>query len=129
MIGQSYSDFRNPLACTRLPYTILLAIGGWSGDSPTNDIEAYDSSVDHWVNVTQEEESPQAYHGAAYVAPMDSQRCYISIAVLNGCFYAMGGFDGYVHLNTTEHYEPATNQWAMIAPMHEQRSDASATTL
>uniref|UniRef100_A0A4W4DWV4 Kelch like family member 10 n=1 Tax=Electrophorus electricus TaxID=8005 RepID=A0A4W4DWV4_ELEEL len=86
------------------------------------------------VNVTQEEESPQAYHGAAYVTGFVYCLKKITVCVLGFCAKwllstAMGGFDGYVHLNTTEHYEPATNQWAMIAPMHEQRSDASATTL
>ncbi|KAK1805458.1 hypothetical protein P4O66_019204, partial [Electrophorus voltai] len=148
MNGPSNTDFRNPLARPRLPYTILLAIGGWSDGSPTNGDEAYDARADLWVNITQEEESPRAYHVAAYVnglvycvggfdridyfssvAPMHSQRCYISVAVLNGCIYAMGGFDGHVRLNTAERYDPVTNQWTRIAPMHERRSDASATTL
>jgi hypothetical protein len=51
------------------------------------------------------------------------------VTVLSNFIYAMGGFDGYVRLNTAERYEPETNQWTLIAPMHEQRSDASATTL
>ena len=36
----------------RLPHEVLLAVGGWSGGSPTNTIEAYDSRADQWVNVT-----------------------------------------------------------------------------
>ncbi|CAO2645340.1 Kelch-like protein 10 [Lemmus lemmus] len=60
---------------------------------------------------------------------MHSRRCYVSVTVLSNFIYAMGGFDGYVRLNTAERYEPETNQWTLIAPMHEQRSDASATTL
>uniref|UniRef100_A0A8C3K1D9 BTB domain-containing protein n=1 Tax=Calidris pygmaea TaxID=425635 RepID=A0A8C3K1D9_9CHAR len=156
-----HSPSSSELTRPRLPCTILFAIGGWSGGSPTNAIETYDSRADQWVNVTCEQERPLAYHGTAYfkgfiyvvggfdssdyfssvkrfdplkktwqqVAPMHSRRCYVSVAVLNNFLYAMGGFDGHTRLNTAERYQPETNQWTLIAPMHEQRSDASATTL
>ncbi|KAM6295616.1 kelch-like protein 10 [Aegotheles albertisi] len=161
MRGPRYSGFANPLSRPRLPSDILFAIGGWSGGSPTNAIETYDSRAENWVNVTCEQESPLAYHGTAYlkgfiyviggfdsvdyfnsvkrfdllqkmwqqVAPMHSQRCYVSVAVLHDFIYAMGGFDGHSRLSTVERYEPEANQWTLIAPMHEQRSDANATTL
>ncbi|NXC18266.1 KLH10 protein, partial [Corythaeola cristata] len=159
--GPSSRGFANPLSRPRLPYAILFAIGGWSGDSPTNAMEIYDTRADKWVNITYEEESPLAYHGTVYlagfiyviggfdstnyfnsvkrfhplqktwqqVAPMHSQRCYVSVTVLNNSIYAMGGFDGRTRLRTAERYEPETNQWTLIASMHEERSDASATTL
>ena len=53
----------------------------------------------------------------------------MSVAVLDGCIYAMGGFDGHVRQNTAERYTPKANQWSLITPMNHQRSDASATTL
>ena len=56
-------------------------------------------------------------------------RCYVSVAVLDGCIYAMGGYDGHVRQNTAERYTPKANQWSLITPMNHQRSDASATTL
>lgn len=56
-------------------------------------------------------------------------RCYVSVAVLDGCIYAMGGYDGHVRQNTAERYTPRSNQWSLITPMNHQRSDASATTL
>ena len=56
-------------------------------------------------------------------------RCYVSVAVLDNCLYAMGGFDGHVRQNTAEKYTPDTNQWSLITPMNHQRSDASAGTL
>lgn len=56
-------------------------------------------------------------------------RCYISVAVLDGKIYALGGYDGQNRQNSAERYDPTTNQWSLIAPMHQQRSDASATTL
>ncbi|XP_074748141.1 kelch-like protein 10 [Strix uralensis] len=159
--GPPHPDSAHPLSRPRLPYAILFAIGGWSGDSPINTVETYDTRANQWVDVTYEQESPLAYHSTAYlqgfiyavggfdgvdrlssvrrfdplkktwqqVAPMHSQRCFVSVAVLNNFLYAMGGFDGHTRLNTAERYEPETNQWMLIAPMHEQRSDASATTL
>ncbi|NXL36453.1 KLH10 protein, partial [Glaucidium brasilianum] len=159
--GPPRPDSASPLSRPRLPCAILFAIGGWSGDSPTNTTETYDTRADQWVNVTCEEETALAYHGTAYlqgfiytvggfngverlssvrrfdplgkkwqqVAPMHSQRCFVSVAVLDDSLYAMGGFDGYTRLNTAEQYKPELNQWTLIAPMHEQRSDASATTL
>uniref|UniRef100_A0A4W4HLF9 BTB domain-containing protein n=2 Tax=Electrophorus electricus TaxID=8005 RepID=A0A4W4HLF9_ELEEL len=112
--GPSNYDFRNPLARPRLPYTILLAIGGWSGDSPTNDIEAYDARADLWVNVTQEEESPRAYHGAAY---------------LNGFVYCMGGFDSIDYFSSVRKFNPETRTWHEVAPMHSQRCYVSVAVL
>lgn len=60
---------------------------------------------------------------------MHSQRCYVSVTILDDNIYAMGGFDNYWRLNTAERYEPERNQWTRIAPMHQKRSDASATSL
>lgn len=60
---------------------------------------------------------------------MHERRCYVSVAVLDGLIYAMGGYDGYRRLNSVECYDPMTNQWTLMAPMNEVRSDASATSL
>ncbi|NXS58172.1 KLH10 protein, partial [Brachypteracias leptosomus] len=161
MYGPASSACTNPLGRPRLPHAIMWAIGGWSGETPTNAMETYDARADQWLNVTCEEVGPLAYHGTAYlkgfiyviggfdsmdclssvkrfdplqrrwqeVAPMHSQRCYVSVTTLSSNIYAMGGFDGHLRLNTAERYDPETNQWTMISPMHEERSDASATTL
>lgn len=60
---------------------------------------------------------------------MYERRCYISVAVLDGFIYAIGGFDGHGRLKSTERYDPDTNQWTLTASMNERRSDASATSL
>uniref|UniRef100_A0A4W4GIG2 BTB domain-containing protein n=2 Tax=Electrophorus electricus TaxID=8005 RepID=A0A4W4GIG2_ELEEL len=112
--GPSNSNFRNPLACPRLPYTILLAIGGWSADSPTNGIEAYDARADCWVNVTQEEESPRAYHAAAY---------------LSGFVYCVGGFDSIDYYNSVRKFNPVARTWHEVAPMHSRRCYVSVAVL
>lgn len=56
-------------------------------------------------------------------------RCYVSVVLLNGIIYAMGGFDGHHRLGSAEKYDFERNQWTMIAPMTSQRSDACATVM
>ncbi|RXM36115.1 Kelch-like protein 10 [Acipenser ruthenus] len=114
MHGPSNSDFRNPLTRPRLPYAILFSIGGWSGGSPTNAIEAYDARADRWVNVTCEEESPRAYHGAAY---------------LKGFVYCIGGFDSVDYFNSVRKFDPVRRTWHQVAPMHSRRCYISVTVL
>lgn len=42
-------DMNNPIARPRVPYEVLFVIGGWSGGSPTNMVETYDTRADRWV--------------------------------------------------------------------------------
>ncbi|KAH8035266.1 hypothetical protein HPB51_004507 [Rhipicephalus microplus] len=56
-------------------------------------------------------------------------RCYVSVAVLDGKIYALGGYDGDRRTNTAERCDPATNTWSLIADMNDQRSDACATVV
>lgn len=56
-------------------------------------------------------------------------RCYVSVVLLNGIIYAMGGFDGHHRLSSAEKYDFERNQWTMIAPMTSQRSDACAAVM
>ncbi|XP_028276131.1 kelch-like protein 10 [Parambassis ranga] len=79
----------------------------------TNNVRRFDLSTRTWQEV----------------APMYYHRGCVSVTVLNGCIYAMGGYDGHISLRSAEFYQPETNQWLEIAPMCERRSDASCTTL
>ncbi|XP_028254449.1 kelch-like protein 10 [Parambassis ranga] len=79
----------------------------------TNSVRRFDLSTQTWQEV----------------APMHYRSGYVSVTVLNGRIYAMGGYDGHTHLSSAEFYQPETNQWLQIAPMNEQRSDASCTEL
>lgn len=52
MIAQRDGEVPTPeIARPRVPHEILFAIGGWSGGSPTNYIETYDTRADRWVQV------------------------------------------------------------------------------
>uniref|UniRef100_A0A3Q2PXY9 Kelch like family member 10 n=2 Tax=Fundulus heteroclitus TaxID=8078 RepID=A0A3Q2PXY9_FUNHE len=97
----------------RLPTSVLLAIGGWSGGDPTNGIEAYDVRADCWINVNNSER-PRAYHGSCF---------------LNGYVYCIGGFDRVEHFNSVRQFDPVTGNWHEVAPMYYQRCYVSVTVL
>ena len=44
-------DLTHPLARPRVPHEIMFVVGGWSGGSPTNVIETYDTRADRWIMV------------------------------------------------------------------------------
>ncbi|RXN18652.1 kelch 10 [Labeo rohita] len=108
------SELVNQLTRPRLPFEILLAIGGWSISNPTNEIEAYDSRADCWVNVTQGDELPRAYHG---------------LAVLDGFVYCLGGFDSENYFSSVRKFNTVTQTWQEVAPMYERRCYVSVAVL
>ncbi|XP_073323621.1 kelch-like protein 10 [Pagrus major] len=105
---------RDSAARPRLPNAIMLAIGGWSGADPTNGIEAYDIRADLWVNLTNDEERPRAYHGTAF---------------LDGYVYCVGGFDRQESFNSVRRLDLSTHTWQEVAPMHFRRYYVSITVL
>jgi kelch-like protein 10 len=60
---------------------------------------------------------------------MSCHRSYVSVAVVGELIYAIGGWNGYCRLKTAERYNCKMNMWSNIAPMNEERRDASATAL
>ncbi|XP_036408769.1 kelch-like protein 10 [Megalops cyprinoides] len=103
----------NRLTRPRLPCTILLAIGGWSGSCPSNVMESYDMRANGWVKVLQEE-GPRAYHGAAY---------------LKGFVYCLGGRNNIEFFSSVRKFDPAALTWHEAAPMHCCRCFVSVTEL
>lgn len=110
----SDSGLYSPLNRPRLPSAILLAIGGWSGGHPTNGIEAYDVRANRWVNVTNDEEAPRAYHGAVF---------------LDGSVYCVGGFDGAEQFSSMHKFDLGTRTWQQVAQMHSSRRFVSVTVM
>ncbi|XP_070574625.1 kelch-like protein diablo isoform X2 [Ptychodera flava] len=96
---------------------MLYAVGGTGGNKGNKDdfltsIERYDPSQQIWTSV----------------APMHIRRAYVSVAVVNNCIYAIGGFNR-EWLNSVERYDPDSNQWTFVKPMNKLRSSACATAL
>ncbi|XP_037627492.1 kelch-like protein 10 [Sebastes umbrosus] len=98
----------------RLPPAILFAVGGWSGGSPTNAIEAYDVRADLWVDVTNNEEAPRAYHGLVF---------------LNSSVYCVGGFDSVALFSSVHRFDLDTHSWHEVSQMHMSRCYVSVTVL
>ena len=93
-ISRNSSRDSRPRLPEEMPHEILLAIGGWSGGSPTNEIEAYDSITTSWRKVTEDitmkEERPRAYHGVVFwdkyiyiIGGFDGQNYYDSVRRIN----------------------------------------------
>ncbi|KJH40855.1 BTB/POZ domain protein [Dictyocaulus viviparus] len=55
------------------------------------------------------------------VAPMGTRRLGVSVSVLNGCLYAVGGSDGQSPLNTVERLDPRVGRWEVVRPMTTRR--------
>uniref|UniRef100_UPI003467EE73 SAKe6DEref n=1 Tax=synthetic construct TaxID=32630 RepID=UPI003467EE73 len=99
----------------------IYAVGGYDGspDGHThlNSVEAYDPERDEWH----------------LVAPMNTRRSGVGVAVLNGHIYAVGGFDGSPdgtdHLNSVERYDPERDEWRLVAPMNTRRSGVGVAVL
>lgn len=95
------------IARPRVPHEILFAIGGWSGGSPTNYVETYDTRADRWVKVEEVDPTgPRAYHGTA---------------VVGFKIYVVGGFDGMDYFNSCRCFDAVNKNWKEIAPMHARR--------
>lgn len=105
---------RNAMAYPRFPKSILLATGGWSGNNPTQAVEAYDISTHHWVTPGSQLDRRRAYHGVVF---------------LNGNVYCLGGFDRLEKFNIMQKYDFYTGMWSEAAPMHYRRCYVSVTVL
>ena len=55
-------DLAHPLARPRVPHEVMFAIGGWSGGSPTNVIETYDTRADRWIVVDAVDKGDDYYY-------------------------------------------------------------------
>jgi kelch-like protein 10 len=54
-------DLSNPIAKPRIPHQVLFVIGGWSGGSPTNSVETYDTRADRWIACSSVDNSMYEY--------------------------------------------------------------------
>uniref|UniRef100_A0A3P8WFE5 Kelch like family member 10 n=3 Tax=Cynoglossus semilaevis TaxID=244447 RepID=A0A3P8WFE5_CYNSE len=110
----SGSFLSNFVARPRLPNAIMLAIGGWSGENPIDDISAYDICTGRWTSAPYSLEYPRAYHGTVF---------------LNGYLYCLGGSARAEYFNSVCRLDLSTRTWHEVSPMYYTRSFVSATEL
>ncbi|XP_071959095.1 kelch-like protein 12 isoform X2 [Antedon mediterranea] len=95
---------------------MVYAAGGTGGQPGCNDylstVERYDSGHDKWTALPE----------------MNEARGNLSCAVLNRCFYAIGGFNGHF-LKTVERLDPRTNRWVSVASLRNYRSSSTSAIL
>ncbi|XP_062285987.1 kelch-like protein 10 [Scomber scombrus] len=108
------SNMEKPLTCTRLPHTVLLTIGGWVKDCPTESVEIYDVRADRWVTLSNNGKAPRAFHGCVY---------------LNGFVYCIGGFDNLSFLRSVRRLNLFTRSWQEVGPMNSVRCYVSVAVL
>ena len=71
-------------------------------------VECYDPTLDKWTPV----------------AEMGICRENVSVGVLDGVLYAIGGMDATHNLKSVEAYRPSDGLWSFVANMHICRSNA-----
>lgn len=81
--------------------TLYLAGGEFPDGNASRSVWRYDPILDHWQEM----------------APMLVPRSELGLAMLDGCVYAVGGWEGSFRLDSVERYDPESNSWQMIAPM------------
>ncbi|XP_067003128.1 kelch-like protein diablo isoform X2 [Anabrus simplex] len=81
--------------------TLYLAGGEFPDGSASRSVWRYDPVLDVWQEM----------------APMLVPRSELGLAMLDGCVYAVGGWEGTFRLDSVERYDPETNSWHLIPPM------------
>ncbi|XP_049947717.1 kelch-like protein 10 [Schistocerca serialis cubense] len=105
----------HPLSRPRVPYEVVLAIGGWTGDGSTACFEMYNTRTDQWTEVWEEDPAgPRAYH---------------DIVVIGSDVYVIGGFNGRTVFRSCRCFNAAVQEWREVAPMNFRRCYVSAAAL
>ena len=96
-------------------WSVPVRSGGSNRDdgsrSNLNSMERYDPISDTWTEMP----------------PMNRSRGAASIAALNNCLYAVGGYDSGQWLNEVERFDPQIGQWTLVAPLNHCRTGIAVT--
>uniref|UniRef100_A0A1B0G5I6 Kelch repeat protein n=1 Tax=Glossina morsitans morsitans TaxID=37546 RepID=A0A1B0G5I6_GLOMM len=76
----------------------MLYVGGFNGSLRVGTVDVYDPATDQWSTSNS----------------METRRSTLGVAVLNGCIYAVGGFDGKTGLSSAEMFVPKNEVWRFI---------------
>ncbi|KAL3319985.1 hypothetical protein Ciccas_001343 [Cichlidogyrus casuarinus] len=61
-----------------------------------------------------------------YISPMKKARSSFSVVTLDNCVYVFGGLFEQTSLKCVEKYDPHSNTWAQLPPMHCARENSTA---
>ncbi|KAL8596163.1 hypothetical protein ACOMHN_021203 [Nucella lapillus] len=89
----------------------IYAVGGYNSSCQLRSVERYSLEKDHWE----------------FVAPMNSPRSALSVAVVCSRLYALGGYDGADFLTSVEMYNPDSDEWTEVTNMTCGRSGHGVT--
>ncbi|XP_014768243.1 kelch-like protein 8 [Octopus bimaculoides] len=85
---------------------VLFCVGGrGAAGDPFKSIECYNYRKNSWFPI----------------AEMNTRRRHVGVCAASGRLYAIGGHDGFTHLNSGEVFDPVKNKWSYIAPMGSLR--------
>ena len=112
----------------------LYAVGGQDGVSCLSVVERLDPIGGNWEQVGLSYSTPTKSYACIHVfctqvAPLNTRRLGVSLAVLGDYLYAIGGSDGANPLNSVERYDPITSAWNFVAPMSTSRKHLGAAVL
>lgn len=103
---QRVTDPNNRMSRPRVPYELLFVVGGWSGGTPTNLLEIYDTKADSWLVSPYHDTGARAYHGCV---------------TIGHCIFVIGGFDGVEYFNSCRVFNCIQKSWSEMAPMNCKR--------
>uniref|UniRef100_A0AC35UAQ1 BTB domain-containing protein n=1 Tax=Rhabditophanes sp. KR3021 TaxID=114890 RepID=A0AC35UAQ1_9BILA len=102
--SNNFADFK------RLPNKILLSIGGWVSEGPTNEITVYNYREDKWTKL------PEAMTKAC------KKNSYQGVCKNKDYIYSVGGFDASKSMNTCSRFNLKRLEWESVSNMHDKRS-------
>ncbi|KAH6934153.1 hypothetical protein HPB50_021052 [Hyalomma asiaticum] len=106
---------RNPQRwLPRMPYEMLLVLGGWSSGQERDTIEAYDSRAGRWLMKHMQGFGPRAYHG---------------VALLQKRLYVVGGMQDTEYLRTCDCFDIERCRWQGCSAMNIARGYISVVAL
>ncbi|XP_047208077.1 kelch-like protein 10 isoform X2 [Girardinichthys multiradiatus] len=108
------SSLERPLTSARLPSHVLLAIGGFEDNHPSDKIEQYNVRTDCWKTVYQNKTPFPEFSGCVY---------------LKGNIYCIGGSDADHYLSSVIRFNLATQTWKEVGTMHKARCYVSVAVL
>lgn len=108
------SSLEMSLTSTRLPSHVLLAIGGFEDNYPSDKIDMYNVRKDCWKTVYKNPAPFPEFSGCVY---------------LKGNIYCVGGCHADHYLSSVIRFNLATQTWKEVGTMHKARCYVSVVVL